>query len=67
MSPRRTGHGWKVRLPRFAAHTTAAVSVGQISSACRPLGKEIRPVGIHSGRFFGARFWKNDSPSTPSG
>lgn len=24
-------------------------------------------VGIQSGRFFGARFWKKDSPSTPSG
>lgn len=24
-------------------------------------------VGIQSGRFFGALFWKKDSPSTPSG
>ena len=43
------------------------VSVGQISSALRPLGKAMWAVGIQSGRFLGARFWKKDSPSTPSG
>ncbi len=57
VSERRTGHGWKVRQPRFAAHSTAAGSVGQISSADRPLGKAIRAVGSQSGRPFGARFW----------
>ncbi|CAM5484632.1 hypothetical protein SCYAM73S_08495 [Streptomyces cyaneofuscatus] len=41
----------------LAAQITAASSVGQSSSAGRPLGKAIRAVGIHSGRFFGARFW----------
>ena len=59
--------GMEGEQPRLAAQTTAATSVGQISSALRPLGKLMRAVGIQSGRFFGARFWKNDSPSTPSG
>lgn len=49
--------GWKVRQPRLAAQSTAAGSVGQISSAVRPLGKAIRAVGSQSGVFLGARFW----------
>ncbi len=65
-SPRRTGHGWKVSVPYCAAQTTAAASVGHISSAERPLGKVMWAVGIQSGMFLGALFWKKDSP-TPSG
>lgn len=53
----RTGQGWKVRVPYWAAQITAATSVGHISSAVRPEGKVIVAVGIQSGRFFGARFW----------
>ncbi|CAM5238638.1 hypothetical protein STANM309S_04182 [Streptomyces tanashiensis] len=67
MSSRRTGQGWKVTAPRLAAQSTAAGSVGHISSADRPLGKVMWAVGIQSGRYFGARFWKKDSPVTPSG
>lgn len=59
--------GWKVRVPYWAAHTTAASSVGHISSALRPLGKVMWAVGIQSGMFLGARFWKKFSPVTPSG
>lgn len=66
-SSRRTGQGWKVRVPNWAAHTTAPASVGHISSALRPLGKVMCAVGIQSGMFFGARFWKKFSPFTPSG
>ncbi|GAA3210078.1 hypothetical protein GCM10020256_07900 [Streptomyces thermocoprophilus] len=56
-SVRRTGQGWKVRVPYWAAQTTAASSVGHISSALRPLGKVMWAVGIQSGMLFGARFW----------
>lgn len=59
--------GWKVSVPNWAAHTTAPTSVGHISSALRPLGKVMCAVGIQSGMFFGARFWKKFSPPTPSG
>lgn len=56
-SSRRTGQGWKVRVPYWAAHSTAASSVGHISSALRPLGKVMCAVGIQSGIPLGARFW----------
>lgn len=56
-----------MRVPYWAAHTTAASSVGHISSALRPLGKVMWAVGIQSGMFLGARFWKKFSPVTPSG
>ncbi|CAM5724072.1 hypothetical protein SVIOM74S_06790 [Streptomyces violarus] len=56
-----------MRVPNWAAHTTAPTSVGHISSALRPLGKVMCAVGIQSGMFFGARFWKKFSPVTPSG
>ena len=39
-----TGHGWNVMVPRFAAHATTASSVGQTSSAVRPLGNAIVAV-----------------------
>lgn len=54
-------------VPNCAAQRTAAGSVGHISSALRPLGKVMWAVGIQSGMFLGARFWKKDSPATPSG
>lgn len=56
-----------MRVPYWAAHRTAASSVGHISSALRPLGKVMWAVGIQSGMFLGARFWKKFSPVTPSG
>ncbi len=43
-SSRRTGHGWKVIVPMWAHHTGTAISVGQISSAVRPLGKVMPTV-----------------------
>ena len=38
-SARRTGQGWKVMVPMWAAQATVAISVGQISFAVRPDGK----------------------------
>ena len=43
-SPERTGHGWNVIVPICAHQATTAISVGQISSACRPEGNWIRAV-----------------------
>ena len=54
-------------MPRLAAQASTATSVGHTSSAVRPLGKRICTVSSQSGAPLGARFWKNDSPSTPSG
>ena len=63
----RTGHGWNSIALRLAAQASTAVSVGQISSAARPLGNRIWTVSTQGGAPFGARFWKKNSPSTPSG
>jgi NAD(P)H-dependent flavin oxidoreductase YrpB (nitropropane dioxygenase family) len=58
----RTGQGWKVSVPRLAAQATTAGSVGQTSSAERPLGNSMRAVFTHSGAPLGTRFWKKASP-----
>ena len=55
--PRRTGQGWKSKVPRLAAQTGTAVTVGQISSAGRPLGKRTSTVSSHVGAPLGTRFW----------
>nr|WP_284454697.1 hypothetical protein [Actinomadura madurae] len=44
-------------MPRFAAQAITATSVGQTSSAERPLGNAIRAVRTQSGAPFGTRFW----------
>ena len=41
--------------------------MGHSSSAVRPLGKATVAVSSQSGRLLGTRFWKNSSPSAPSG
>ena len=51
--------------PRLATHTSPAASRSTTSSAVRPEGKRSSAVSIQSGRFSGARFWKNGSPSAP--
>jgi hypothetical protein len=56
-SGRRTGQGWNVRVPRLAAQATTASSVGQTSSAGRPLGNRIVAVSTYSGAPLGTRFW----------
>ena len=43
-SSARTGQGWNVMVPIWAAQPTTAISVGQISSAWRPDGNWIRAV-----------------------
>jgi hypothetical protein len=64
----RTGHGWKTIVPIWAAQATCARSAGHSSSAVRPLGKLIFVVLTHGGTpRVGMRFWKNISPSMPSG
>ena len=65
---RRTGHGWNTTVPICAAHATCARSTGHSSSAGRPLGKVIRADSTHGGTpRVEIRFWKNVSPSIPSG
>ena len=54
-SARRTGHGWKSNVPRFAAQASTAGSVGHTSSAVRPDGNVIRAVCTHSGAPLGIR------------
>lgn len=61
-SSRHTGHGWKVRVPRLADQAITDSSVGQTSSAVRPLGKAIRAVCTYGGAPGGTRFWKKASP-----
>ena len=56
-APQRTGHGWKVSVPRLAHQATTATESGAISSAVRPLGKVMCAVGTHGGAFLGTRFW----------
>ncbi len=64
----RTGHGWNTTVPICAAQATWARSAGHNSSAVRPLGKLIVAVWIQGGTpRVGIRFWKNISPSMPSG
>ena len=47
-------------------HASAASYVTTTSSAVRPEGNRSSTVSIQSGRFSGARFWKNGSLSAPS-
>ena len=56
-SPDRTGQGWKVIVPSWAAQTIVAGVCGQTSSAVRPDGKAIRAVRTQSGAPVGTRFW----------
>ena len=51
--------------PRFRIQASCAASRTTISSAVRPDGKLSVTVSIHSGRDFGARFWKNGASSAP--
>jgi hypothetical protein len=51
--------------PRLTTQTSPAVSCSTTSSAVRPEGKRSSTVSIQSGRFPGARFWKNGSASVP--
>ena len=51
--------------PRLITQASAASSVTTTSSAVRPEGKRSSTVSIQSGRFSGARFWKNGSLSAP--
>ena len=54
----RCSRGWPPRPVRRRPRST-------ISSAVRPDGKLSTTVSSQSGRFAGARFWKNASPSAP--
>src|SRR5262249_2450707 len=54
-----------VRVHVAAAQPSPAASRSTTSAAVRPEGKLRVAVSIHSGRFSGARFWKNGSASTP--
>ena len=65
-SSARTGWGLRSMQPRLATHARPAASSMTISSAVRPDGKVSVAVRIHSGRFSGARFWKNGCPAAPS-
>ena len=51
--------------PRLITQASAASSLTTTSSAVRPEGKRSSTVSIQSGRFSGARFWKNGSLSAP--
>jgi hypothetical protein len=51
--------------PRLITQASAASSLTTTSSAVRPDGKRSSTVSIQSGRFSGARFWKNASLSAP--
>ena len=51
--------------PRLITQASAASSVTTTSSAVRPEGNRSSTVPIQSGRFSGARFWKNGSLSAP--
>ena len=51
--------------PRLITQASPASSVITTSSAVRPEGKRSSTVPMKSGRFSGARFWKNASPSAP--
>ena len=54
-SARRTGQGWKSKVPRFAAQTSTACSVGQNDSAVRPLGNVTVAVSAYGGAPLGMR------------
>ena len=64
-SAARTGCGLRSMQPRLITQASAASSVTTTSSAVRPEGKLSSTVWTKSGRFSGARFWKNGSPSAP--
>ena len=64
-SDARTGCGFRSMQPRLATQTSPAASRSTTSSATRPDGKLSCAVSIQSGRFSGARFWKNGSLSAP--
>ena len=57
VSAQRDGHGWKVTVPRLAAHATVASSTTCSASAVLPDGNVTWQVPIQSGRWDGARFW----------
>ncbi len=56
-SPARTGQGWNVIVPSWAAQAIVAGVCGQTSSAVRPDGNAMRAVRTHSGAPVGTRFW----------
>ena len=56
-SGRRTGQGWKVMVFCWAHQATVASSVGQTSSAVRPLGNAMCAVSTQSGAPLLIRFW----------
>ena len=64
-SAARTGCGLRSMQPRLITQASAASSVTTTSSAVRPEGKLSSTVSTKSGRFSGARFWKNGSASAP--
>ncbi len=51
--------------PRLITHASWASSRTTTSCAVRPEGKLSSTVSTHSGRDWGARFWKKNSPSAP--
>ncbi len=53
--------------PRLAIQASVAAWRGTTSSAVRPEGKWMVLTSTQDGRLAGARFWKKDSPSMPSG
>ena len=63
---RRTGQGFQSITPRLTPQARCAPSATTSSRAVRPLGKLTVALCSHSGALSGMRFWKKNSPVTPS-